>query len=263
MNISNNNSEQKEQPGNNALKFQTASCNTVGDYPKNTPVLDSFSFSPLSNHQCNFNQLFSFSIKNNSIMIFIDPIRGYNSYNINKKLWINDNYDSSIKYSAIEDRALLINDDLLIVSHKNCLYFYDFSDLTKGKCIKQFGHMPCEIRGMSLIEENDSISEYSFVIFGIIDKDRFRIFRITIKINYKSPRNFNPKHIAYVTLYACNMSHYHLGGCDCTYPIGYNYQILKNDQMESIVVIMIGQSLYVWNSCHQTLVKSKQVSNYI
>ena len=283
FNVSNNNipeqnkSEQKEQPCNNDLKVQTArtsismrgyiqtSCNTVIDHHSiQQPVLDSFSFSSTFNHKCYFNELFSFSIKNHRKMIFIDPISGYNSYDIDKKSWINEQYDSKIKYSTLKDRALLINDDLLIVSSKNnCLYFYDFSDLTEVKFIKQFQHMLCETRGMCLIEENNSINEYSFVIFGIIDEDTLGVVEIGININYQSARDFNPKHIACVTICSCNMRCCHLYGCDWTCPIGSNYQILKNNKNESIVVIMIEKWLYVWNSHNKRVIKSKQVCDSI
>ena len=57
---------------------------------------------------------------------------------------------------------MLINENVLIVSHKNSLNFYDLCDLTNVSCIRKSCYPQCEILGMSSIDDKKCI----IVLFG-------------------------------------------------------------------------------------------------
>lgn len=212
---------------------------------------------------------FRFSIRNNTVRIYIDPLFGYNAFDVRKNTWINQKHNGNMKFSCKTDRALMLNNRLLVIYHNNWLLFYDVSDLTNVFLIRQVKGLDCPLIGMSVTLGNKLETKYSIVSFGRgYDSDGskyLQFMQVGIEIsyvNYTNERSIDRCAIVKLDRFSQAIT------VD-TFPFGrrnlgkilYNDQVLINAKNEKIIVIIIENGIYLLNLKNKTLVKSSQVCN--
>ena len=248
--------------------FMAQSCNLVSKCTTQLPMFD------LNAHKKDDTMIYS--MKNHCIMLFIKSFRGFNPYNIKTKTWVNSEKTTDILISNKLDRALLLNDELFILSRNDKLFLYDISDvsqieyinchtLTKGNMNGYSSH------GISLIKQNNAKKKYTILLFGNKNNPNIpftsSILKITITIgdiditisekqidNFQSDlaisdddnKNSNEE----------NKSNTNNNQCFCDF--SFNYQILKNCRQERIIVIIQRNEIYLLNYDKRSFSKISQ-----
>ena len=205
---------------------------------------------------------------NTNIGICINPSRGYNAFDSENNQYINQDHDASIKYSALKDRALLI-DDLLIISHNNSLILYNASNIHKLSFMTEYhsNRLRCDLFGMSLINKNRKANKYSIVVFGRCRGEdgnfeycQFVPFDIDVTFSKEGTLNS-----AGITPIKC-LKFFIQGDTEAfgrdslkNNHIIYSDESLKRKQHDRVIIIIIENLIFILNLNKMTLTKSKQV----
>lgn len=174
----------------------------VNDAPNTTRIIpdlrNSFAFLVDSTNENSDNGYGNSYHSDNSKMIIINENCGYNVYLCEKKQWLLRRNIDTIRFSARNDRAQLINNNLLLVSSVMDIFLYDLSDLANPIEIHRYT-VPCHYpkffkHGMCIVNvgfqhqnDNENHSNYSG---GSSDYDNYGSNYNRNKIR-KIRRNFN------------------------------------------------------------------------
>ena len=81
-------------------------------------------------------------IKQGKYIVIIDPKRGYNVFDIENNVWLLEKSNKNIDLSSVHFRSLIINDEIIIISNYEYVYFYSISiannNFTNPKLVKKY-----------------------------------------------------------------------------------------------------------------------------